>query len=95
MLIVADSSALIALATCQALDVLLRVYAEVRVPQAVYAEVTAPEKPQAALLAAFLASRVETVDLKRWVISASGLGQGEYRSDGVVQTIGGRCTLNR
>jgi predicted nucleic acid-binding protein len=39
MLIVADSSALIALAVCDGLDVLLQVYDDVRVPQAVYDEV--------------------------------------------------------
>ncbi|MGZ9224233.1 MAG: DUF3368 domain-containing protein [Anaerolineales bacterium] len=50
MIIVADSSALIALATCDGLDVLLRVYDDVRVPQAVYIEVAEPEKPQAAAL---------------------------------------------
>jgi len=32
MLIIADSSALIALATCQALDTLLRIYDDVKVP---------------------------------------------------------------
>ena len=35
MLVIADSSALIALAVCDGLDVLLRVYDDVRVPKAV------------------------------------------------------------
>lgn len=39
MLIVADSSALIALATCQGLEILLRLYDDMKVPQAVYDEV--------------------------------------------------------
>lgn len=38
MLIVADSSALIALATCDGLDVSLRIYDEIKVPEAVFAE---------------------------------------------------------
>ncbi|MEN9563339.1 MAG: hypothetical protein RIR73_1583 [Chloroflexota bacterium] len=57
MLIVADSSALIALAVCDGLDILLRVYEDVRVPRAVFDEVTGQKKPEAAALAFFLASR--------------------------------------
>ena len=53
MLIIADSSALIALATCDGLEVLLRVYEDVKVPQAVYDKVIEPEKPQAAVLKTF------------------------------------------
>ena len=44
MLIVADSSALIALATCDGLEVLLRMYDDVKVPQAVYDEVIEPDR---------------------------------------------------
>jgi predicted nucleic acid-binding protein len=39
MLIIADSSALVALALCNGLELLDRLFAEVRVPQAVYDEV--------------------------------------------------------
>ena len=45
MLVVANSSALIALATCDGLEILLQVYEEVRVPQAVYQEVIGQGKP--------------------------------------------------
>ena len=45
MLIVADSSALIALATCDGLDVLLQVYDDIKIPEAVYVETVSPEKP--------------------------------------------------
>ena len=48
MLVIADSSALVALATCDALDVLTLIYKEIRVPQAVFDEVSAPDKPQGA-----------------------------------------------
>lgn len=41
MLIVADSSALIALATCDGLDVLLHVYDDIKVPEAVFVEIVA------------------------------------------------------
>ena len=44
MLIIADSSALVALAISQSLDVLITLYSNVKVPQAVYAEVVRPGK---------------------------------------------------
>ena len=80
MLIVADSSALIALATCNGLDVILLVYSEIKVPEAVYAEIVAPEKPQSDVLGAFLFERVVKVDASRWVLAASGLGRGEIEA---------------
>lgn len=80
MLIVADSSALIALATCDGLEVLLRVYSEVKVPKAVYEEVVQPEKPQAAALENFLSGKVIDVDTEYWVLTAGGLGQGEIEA---------------
>jgi uncharacterized protein len=80
MLIVADSSALISLATCNALDLLLQVYDDLKVPEAVYAEVVAPEKPQSDALGAFLSERVVKVDTTRWVLAAGGLGRGEIEA---------------
>ena len=80
MLIVADSSALISLATCNALNLLLQVYDDIKVPEAVYAEVVAPEKPQSDVLGAFLSERVVKVDITRWVLAAQGLGRGEIEA---------------
>ena len=80
MLIVADSSALIALATCNALDLLVQVYDDLKVPEAVYAEVVAPEKPQSDALGIFLSERVVKVDPTRWVLAAGGLGRGEIEA---------------
>jgi predicted nucleic acid-binding protein len=80
MLVIADSSALVALATCDALDVLTQVYEDIRAPTAVYDEVAVPEKPQGAMLSSFLAGRVVSVDITRWVVAASGLGQGELEA---------------
>ncbi|MEW5828080.1 MAG: hypothetical protein AB1846_04250 [Chloroflexota bacterium] len=48
MLVVADSSALIALAACDGLQALLAVYDDVKVPRAVYEEVVNPDKSQGA-----------------------------------------------
>jgi uncharacterized protein len=80
MLIVADSSALIALATCDGLHVILQVYDDIKVPEAVYAEIVAPEKPQSDALGAFLSERVMKVDTTRWVLAAGGLGRGEIEA---------------
>lgn len=80
MLIIADSSALIALATCEGLEILLQMYDDVKVPQAVYDEVAAPKKPLAGVLAAFLAGRVEQVDTTQWVLAVGDLGQGEIEA---------------
>lgn len=80
MLIIADSSALIALATCQALELLTELYDDVKVPQAVYDEVTVSDKSQAKRLAEFLTERVMDVDIIRFVLAAGGLGQGEVEA---------------
>lgn len=80
MLIVADSSALIALAVCDGLDVILHVYDDLKIPEAVYTEIVAPEKPHSDALGAFLAERVVTVDVSRWVVTAGGLGRGEIEA---------------
>ena len=80
MLVVADSSALIALATCDSLEVLLAVYDDAKVPPAVYEEVVNPNKPQAAALEKFLSGRVVEVDTRHWVLAAGGLGRGEIEA---------------
>lgn len=80
MLIVADSSALIALATCDGLDAILQVYDDIKVPEAVYAEIVAPEKPLSDALGSFLLERIMKVDATRWVLTAGGLGRGEIEA---------------
>ena len=79
-LVVADSSALIALATCDGLDILLQVYDDIKVPEAVYIEIVAPEKPQSDVLGMFLSGHVMKVDATRWVLAAGGLGRGEIEA---------------
>jgi len=79
MQIIADSSALIALATCESLDILQKLY-DIKVPPAVYEEVVKPDKPLSAILRKFLDNCVVEVDLSRLVISAGGLGQGEIEA---------------
>jgi uncharacterized protein len=77
MLVVADSSALVALATCSALDLLPALFDDVFVPQGVYDEVVIPGKPQAAKLQEFLQKRVMAVKAASHSDSGSDLGQGE------------------
>ncbi|MBI9045155.1 MAG: DUF3368 domain-containing protein [Anaerolineaceae bacterium] len=80
MLIIADSSALIALATCEGLDLLIKIFEELKVPQAVYNEVIEPGKSQASLLEKYLNDRVEIIDTSEFIVTVGGIGQGELES---------------
>jgi hypothetical protein len=80
MLVVADTSALVALAACDGLSFLDQLFHDVRVPPAVLRECTVPGKPQVERLESYLQGRVEAVDLDEFVISVAGLGQGELEA---------------
>jgi len=80
MLIVADTSALVALAACDALSLLDQLFQEVRVPPAVLRECTVPGKPEAERLGEYLKDKVSKVDLGELVIAVAGLGQGELEA---------------
>lgn len=80
MLIVADTSALMALAAGDALSLLDSFFQEVCVPPAVFRECTVPGKPEAERLEGYLRGKVLEVDLKDFVIAAIGLGQGELEA---------------
>jgi hypothetical protein len=73
MLIVADSSALIALAICNCIDALDKVFDKVNVPQAVFDEVIIPGKPEAKILRNYLEGKIVNIDLADLVIDAGGL----------------------
>jgi len=78
MIVIADSSALVALSTCGSLWVLDELFDEVKVPQAVFEEVIVSNKPQAQTLRIYLDDKVESVDLSQVVIkNANRLGKGE------------------
>lgn len=62
MILVADCSALIALATCRALHLLDRLFGTVVVPEAVYREAIVGEKPEARQLQDYLLGRVRAID---------------------------------
>ena len=62
------------------MDVLLTLYGDVKVPQAVFDEVVQPEKSKSSTIASFLEGRVIPVDMARFVFNAGGLGQGELEA---------------
>ncbi len=80
MLIVADSSALIALAICNCIDALDKVFDKINVPQAVFDEVIIPGKPEAEILRNYLEGKIVNIDLAGFVIDAGGLGRGELEA---------------
>jgi hypothetical protein len=79
-LVVGDSSALIALASCRALSFLDKLAASIKVPDRVFAEVVVEGKPQSQLLSAFLEGRAETARVEEFVIEAGSLGGGELEA---------------
>jgi uncharacterized protein len=80
MLIVADSSPLVALAAAGALSLVDQLFDTVRVPTAVEAELMVPGKPHTHLLKEFLSGKVLPVNLSQYVIVAPGLGAGELEA---------------
>lgn len=80
MLIIADSSALIALAVCQCLNVLDTLFEQVRVPQAVFDEVVIEGKPEAETLKRYLQGKVIRTDLTEFIIEIGWLGRGELEA---------------
>lgn len=80
MIVVADSSALVALAACDGLRLLDELFQGVRVPRAVYRECTVPGKPEAGSLAHYLADKIDDTDLDDFIIATAGLGHGELEA---------------
>lgn len=80
MLVIADTSALVAIAACDGLHWLDELFTEVYVPHAVFQEATVPGKPQADKLRGYLQGKVFTIDLDDFVINTQGLGQGELEA---------------
>ncbi|HEU4884406.1 MAG TPA: DUF3368 domain-containing protein [Longimicrobium sp.] len=87
MLVVADTSALVALAAADSLDLLDQLFDGVRVPAAVQTELLVPGKSHQAVLQDFLRGKVVSVDLTRYVIAAPGLGLGELEAMALYKAI--------
>jgi uncharacterized protein len=80
MILVADSSSLIALAICDSLKLLDILYKEVKVPFYVYKEITHQGKPQAQKLAEYLKEKIVAIDIADYIISDYNLGFGEFQA---------------
>lgn len=93
MLIVADSSALIALAACDGLELLLKVFDDLKVPEAGYAETVSPEKPYSETLGKFLSDKVVKADTSRLILAAGGLGRGEIEAMALYKQINADALL--
>jgi len=76
-MIIGDSSALVALAVVNQLELLEKLYDNLYIPEAVFNEVTQIGKPQSDKLRQFLQSKVKRVDL---TLTQLGLGLGELEA---------------
>ena len=77
MIVIADSSALVALSLCDSLPLLEALFGAVNVPQAVYDEVCIAHKAEAQALQAYLAGKVCHVSTNFNIVKPHGLGKGE------------------
>ena len=80
MILVADASALIALATCDSLGLLEAIFSNVLVPETVFFEVTALDKPQSSRLRSYLDGKIRTVDMQRFVYLDAFADAGETQA---------------
>jgi len=77
VILIADSSALVALSVCDSLDLLDHLFKEVLVPQAVYDECIKPGKPESEALADYLMDKVCPVDMSHFVYLDAYADAGE------------------
>jgi len=78
MIVISDSSPLIALAIIEKLDILLELFAKIYVPEAVYQEVARTDKPFAEELRFFLTGNTKSVKNKMAVkMLSADVGAGE------------------
>ncbi len=80
MMLIADASALIALAACNSLGLLDALFGDVLVPEAVFTEVTIDGKPQSERLRTYLLGKVRAVDLQRFVYLDAYADLGETQA---------------
>jgi len=80
MIVVADASPLVALTICDSLDILEKLFDNVKVSQTVYEEVTIDGKFGSDKLKEYLQEKVTYLDLNSFVIEGSSLDKGELSS---------------
>jgi predicted nucleic acid-binding protein len=77
MIVIADTSALVALSVCDSLQLLVQLFQNVYVPLSVYQECTVANKPQAEKLQSFLKDKIYSKDIKHELELPASLGKGE------------------
>ncbi len=80
MIVVADASPLVALAICDSLEILDKLFDEVKVSPEVYEEVIVGGKFGATQLKEYLQGKIINLDLNSFVIEGSSLDKGELSS---------------
>ena len=77
MILVADSSAIVALSVCSSLTLLDQLFKEVIVPEAVFLEVVKSEKPEAKILENYLREKVHKVNMHDFIYLDGNADAGE------------------
>jgi uncharacterized protein len=80
MIVIADSSALVALSICDCLQLLDTLFGEVKVAQDVYDEVCIANKAESQTLKAYLTGKVIRAPASINIEKSTGLGKGELAS---------------
>ena len=75
MILIADSSSLIALSICNQLDLLEKLFENVQIPISVYNEIDIPDKPESGKIKEFLQEKISKADLSSYIISTLNLGR--------------------
>ncbi len=87
MIAVADSSSLIALSTCEHLNLLDIFFDKIIVPEAVYNELTLNNKPESKRLKDYLLNKVSKKDINKHLIKDTHLGKGELEAMALYKAI--------
>ncbi len=77
MIVIADTSALVALSVCDALDLLDKLYEKIVVPISVFNESTIADKPQSEKLHHFLNNKISNRTIENTLQLPANLGKGE------------------
>lgn len=80
MIIIADSSALIALSACKALHLLDCLFNEIKVPRAVYEEIIIENKKESTILSEYLKDKIFPIDIYEYIITDFSFGRGEIEA---------------
>ncbi len=87
MIVIADSSALVALSVCDSLLLLDALFGEVKVPQAVYDEVCIANKAESEVLKVYLEGKVCSATPPIGIEKSNGLGKGELAAIGLYKQL--------